>query len=62
MYIPEWLFWAAYLVVLTCIAVFAGRQKSDYDGLSGVVGVAIFLIGFVLMMGYIIGGLLAEPK
>lgn|GEM_PF-6489180 len=55
MYIPGWLLWMLFVVVIVGVAVRVGKAKADYDFVSPILGGAVLLIGMAVVLGFLFG-------
>ena len=55
MFIPTWVFWVLYVIVIVVISSRIGRPKGNYDMFSPLLGGAILICGLVFMLAFFIG-------
>lgn len=55
MFIPTWVFWVLYVIIVIVTSSMVGTPKGDYDMVSPLLGGAILICGLVFMLAYFLG-------
>ena len=55
MFIPVWIFWILFGIIIIITGYKIGKQRGSYDFISPIFGIGIILIGIFFTIGFLLG-------